>query len=151
MKDKACSKRLRYANLVLFILIILIATVLIIGSIYAMFRSSADNGIADNFTQTDIFSGIGMLRIPIGGKEPATVAIQVNFRYPADNIPFYEELASRVGDFRTIIRQYFSAFSKEDLLRFDENAMKAEILKQYNEILVLGKIESLIIPSFDYF
>ncbi|MCL2127730.1 MAG: flagellar basal body protein FliL, partial [Treponema sp.] len=90
-----------------------------------------------------VFSGIGTLRIPAAGQQAATVILSISFPYPADDLPFTEELASRIGEFRSIATGYFASLSREQIARLDENEAKSEILKRYNALLRLGKIETL--------
>jgi hypothetical protein len=112
-----------------------------------------------------VFTGIGRLRIPLAspgesggmgggtGRSPgpgdmsagaqAALVLSIAFPYPARDRAFTEELASRVGDFRRITREYFSARSPEELRGMDEKTMKAELLRAYNAVLRLGNIETL--------
>jgi flagellar basal body-associated protein FliL len=99
-----------------------------------------------------IFTGIGRLRIPLagGGSVPggsgisaATLILTIAFPYPPDDRPFSEELASKIGEFRAIAMDYFSALPAEKLANLDEGAAKIEILSRYNAGLRLGKIQAL--------
>ncbi|MCL1837213.1 MAG: flagellar basal body protein FliL [Treponema sp.] len=92
---------------------------------------------------TSVFSGLGTFRIPVAGESSATLVLSVSFPYPANDRPFTEELASRIGDFRTIATYYFTSLPAEKLVILDEDAAKTEILRQYNALLRLGKIETL--------
>ncbi|MCL2761662.1 MAG: flagellar basal body protein FliL [Treponema sp.] len=145
---------------VFMMVILALVAVLIVGSLYAVFRSpdaqplfriggagsndhSGQNHASDAAT---IFSGIGRLRIPVAGpsgQQAATVILSISFPYPAHDRPFTEELASRIGDFRSIASGYFASLPLAKLVNIDEAAAKAEILKQYNALLRLGKIEIL--------
>ncbi|MCL2600491.1 MAG: flagellar basal body protein FliL [Treponema sp.] len=91
----------------------------------------------------NMFSGIGRLRIPLEGQPPATVVLSLSFPYPADDLFFAEELASRIGDFRSIAEGYFSSLPRDELARLDETRAKNEILSRYNAMLRLGRIETL--------
>ena len=142
---------------VLIVLLIALAALLVAGSLYALFRPSNSEplfrigGSQAGATRTGMpaggeiamFSGIGMLRISAAGYPAATVVVSINFPYPAGDRPFAEELASHIGDFRSIATGYFSSLSSENITRLDEEAAKAEILKRYNALLRLGKIETL--------
>ena len=141
-------------------LILLLALVLIIGSLYAAFRpkdsgplfriggGEQGGGEAAPVRETNVFSGIGRLRIPLAGEPSATVIIAISFPYPADDRAFAEELASRIGDFRSIATEYFSVLSPEKTAALNEEAAKAEILGRYNALLRLGKIETLYFGDF---
>jgi flagellar basal body-associated protein FliL len=147
---------------VLIVILIALAALLVAGSLYALFSPSSSEplfrigGRQAGVTRTGMpaggeiamFSGIGMLRIPaagspVAGSPAATVVVSINFPYPAGDRPFAEELASHIGDFRSIATGYFSSLSAENITRLDEEAAKAEILRRYNALLRLGKIETL--------
>jgi flagellar basal body-associated protein FliL len=94
--------------------------------------------------ETAIFTGIGRLRIPVaapGGS--GTLVLSIAFPYSLRDRAFAEELASRVGDFRHIAAAYFSSLPAGDLRGPDEEKLKAELLRSYNGILRLGKIETI--------
>jgi flagellar basal body-associated protein FliL len=88
-----------------------------------------------------VFAGIGRLRIPLTGT--STMILSIAFPYPASDRAFTEELASKIGDFRALATDYFSALPAEKIVNLDEEAAKAEILKRYNASLRLGAIEAL--------
>ena len=148
-------------------LISVLVAVLIAGSVYAVVRPSDSAplfrvGTADGVERgrqeppnssrpavdaangaVGVFSGIGRLRIPAAGQPPATVILSISFPYPLSDRAFTEELASRIGEFRSIATGYFAALSTEKIKDLDEDAVKAEILERYNALLRLGKIETL--------
>ena len=93
--------------------------------------------------ETGMFSGIGRLRIPISGPRPATLILSISFPYPIHDRAFTEELASRIGEFRSIATLYFASLPLNRITNLDEDAAKAEILQQYNALLRLGRIENL--------
>jgi flagellar basal body-associated protein FliL len=138
--------------LVLTLIILLIA-----GTIYGLVRSrdaapliriggSIATGEASSpAASANIFTGIGRLRIPLrpsAAGSGGTLILSIAFPYPDDQ-PFIEELAAKIGDFRSIAAAYFSALPAEKLVNLDEAAAKIELLKRYNANLRLGKIETL--------
>ena len=155
---------------VIMALIIALVLVLITGSLYAVLRpdgsaplfriGTADGmaagtagrtggpgsgGPASSLADGDIavFSGIGRLRIPVAGQLPATVILSISFPYPPGDRAFAEELASRISEFRSIATGYFASLPLEKIINMDEDAVKAEILRRYNALLRLGRIETL--------
>jgi flagellar basal body-associated protein FliL len=110
-----------------------------------------DGAVKDNVYS--IFSGIGMLRIQNTGKsqdgqqpaasEPAVIIISISFPYNPEDRLFTEELASNIGKFRSIAVNYFSNLPRDSLAGLDEDKAKADIIKQYNALLRLGRIETL--------
>ncbi|MDR0622881.1 MAG: flagellar basal body-associated FliL family protein [Treponema sp.] len=152
---------------VLCFLALILAFCILAGTLYAAYRgpgsgplivfradktarpgTEGDNGTAAP-ERTGIFTGIGRLRIPVaggdgtGGAAKATLILSIAFPYPPGDRAFAEELASRVGDFRSIAVDYFSSRSAAELRNPDEDALKAELLRRYNAILMLGNIEAL--------
>jgi flagellar basal body-associated protein FliL len=88
-----------------------------------------------------VFSGIGRLRIPLSNS--STMLLSIAFPYSAGDIAFTEELAARIGDLKAAATDYFSSLPADKLINIDETAAKTEILRRYNNILRLGRIEAL--------
>jgi len=144
---------------VIVALILALALVLVVGSLYAAFRSPNSNplfrigggnsggeqgrGESASAGEVNVFSGIGRLRIPLAGEASATIIVAISFPYPADDRPFTEELASRIGDFRSIATDYFASLTPEKAASLNEDTAKADILKRYNALLRLGQITTL--------
>jgi len=163
------GKKLIIFYRIIVVLLLLIVALLIAGSLYALFRSRDsgplfriggtgqsggavrnDNAVViDGAGVNNVFSGIGTLRIQNTDKsrsassEPAVIIISISFPYKADDRPFTEELASNLGKFRSIATNYFANLPRDSLPRLDEEQAKAEILRQYNALLRLGRIETL--------
>jgi flagellar basal body-associated protein FliL len=158
---------------VIVALILGLLVILVAGSVFAFFRSPNSGplfriGGNDNINQggnrrntgdvsgndtVNIFSDIGRLRIPVAGwqseeQHAAVVILSINFPYPVNDGPFSEELASCTAEFRSIAVRYFSSLSPDKLINLDEGLAKAEILRQYNTLLRLGKIETLYFSDF---
>ncbi|MDR0315410.1 MAG: flagellar basal body protein FliL [Treponema sp.] len=149
---------------ILIAVILFFIVLLSIGSFYALVRgpdskplfriggpgnqdSPAVSGENDgNPGAISVFNGIGRLRIPVAGYPPAgtaTLILSIAFPYPVQDRPFTEELASHIGDFRTIATEYFSSQPVEKITNLDEEAAKTEILRRYNALLRLGRITAL--------
>ena len=141
---------------VMVLFALFLAGLIIAGTIYAFARSpgsgplfrtgnSASGGTARDSSAANggvnIFAGIGRLRIPLAGS--STLILSIAFPYPADDRAFTEELAAKIGDFRTMASDYFSSLPVEKLVNLDEEAAKTEILRRYNASLRLGKIQAL--------
>jgi len=142
--------------------VLVLAGVLAAGSLYALMRPSdsqplfylggqagghgtqgRDFGGRMGGDPTGVFSGIGRLRIPLAGQPPATVVLSLSFSYPANDLFFAEELATRVGEFRSIAVGYFASLPREEIVSLDEARARNEILARYNDLLHLGRIETL--------
>jgi len=149
---------------VIVVIMLLLVALIIAGSLYGVLRSrdsgplfriggkgggavqdgGADlrEGGRDGDNPYNIFSGIGTLRIQNADKT-AVIIISISFPYKAEDRPFTEELASNIGEFRSIATKYFTNLPKDKLTKLDEEQAKADILKQYNALLRLGRIETL--------
>jgi len=133
---------------------------LALGTIYAIVRPQgagpvfrlgkpAQTGSRETAAQsgeTRVFSGLGRLRIPL--VNASTLILSIAFPYPSDDAAFAEELAAKIGDFRDIAIGYFSALPAESVIRFDEDAVKRELLRLINENLRLGRISELYFSDF---
>jgi flagellar basal body-associated protein FliL len=140
---------------ILMALLLTLAAVLVLGSIYAMCRTPGtgplltiggkENAVAGDTplnSEVSDFLGIGRLRIPLSAAG-GTLILSITFPYHAQDSAFTEELASKTGSFRAIASEYFSTLPAGKTAALDEDAAKAEILKRYNALLRLGKIETL--------
>jgi len=149
---------------IIVVIMLLLVLLLIVGSLYAFIRSrdagplfrigGTDRGgqavkedIPDGGGAINVFSGIGKLRIQNNDKNEVII-VSISFPYKADDRPFTEELASHIGEFRSIATNYFANLPKDKLTRLDEEQVKADILKQYNALLRLGRIETLYFGDF---
>jgi len=91
--------------------------------------------------EMSVFSGMGRLRIPLANS--STLVLTIAFPYSALDTAFTEELAGKIGEFRVIASDYFSSLPAEKIIVLDEEAAKQEILRRYNAVLRLGRIEAL--------
>lgn len=151
---------------VMVLLALALGGILIAGTLYAFLRPSGSGplfriggpagndlaatgaaGGAAEGREASVFTGIGRLRISLAGgpsaSGPTTMILSIAFPYPPGDRAFTEELASKIGDFRTTATDYFSALPAEKLVNLDEETAKTEILRRYNADLRLGKIEAL--------
>jgi flagellar basal body-associated protein FliL len=88
-----------------------------------------------------VYSGLERLRIPLSNS--SILILSVSFPYSAKDTTFTEELAAKIGDFKSITTEYFSSLSIEGADQIDEETAKQEILKRFNTNLRLGRIDAL--------
>ena len=155
------SRKLLIVYRIIVALLLMLILLLLGGSLYAIFRSPGSgplfrlgrpaaagmapaSGGNTGGRAVSVFTGIGRLRIPVrSASGGATMLLSIAFPYPPGDRAFTEELASRIGNFRTIAVDYFSSLPPEKLGSLDEEAAKTEILRRYNGLLRLSKIETL--------
>ncbi len=129
---------------------VILAALIVIGTIFAFSRSQ-DASVKTEQTKepalflsggdTRVFSGLGRLRIPLSNS--SVMILSIAFPYLAVDTAFTEELAAKIGDFRTITTDYFSSLPPEKIINIDEDAAKKEILRRFNAGLRLGRIDAL--------
>jgi len=147
------GQTLSYIYRGLLIVLIFFGLVFIGGTIYAVFFQSTPtenrrSDIPQISGAEQIFTGIGRIRVSTVDPQPGMVIIFVLFEYNSEDRPFSEELALRVGEFRNIIREYVGSFSATELQQLSEETIKAELLRRFNQILRLGRIETLYFNDF---
>ena len=148
------TKLSRILYIALLSIVGVLIVILLIGTIFGLARSSDKPlfTLGSNATNTPIlsevqgddtrvFSGIGRLRIPLSNS--SILILSIAFPYNAGDIAFTEELAAKIGDFKVIANDYFSSLPPDRITVIDEEAAKTEILRRYNAILRLGRIEAL--------
>ena len=155
MKDLSLIPR------ILTIILVALALVIIWGTVYGILSHTrsmtappqpvpVEDGKAHNATKFPAhhFTGIGRVRISTADPQPALVMLYLTFVYNPEDKSFSEELAAKIQAFRTIITDYIGSFSANDLKNEDEEHIKSELLKRFNAILLLGRIESLYFSDF---
>jgi len=143
------------ASRILYVTLLFIAGALIIllitGTIAGLIRSRGAPPIlvfkknikAEQTKPEDIrvYSGLERLRIPLSNS--SILLLSVSFPYSAKDAAFTEELAAKIGDFKTMLVEYFSSLPEESIIQIDEETAKREILKHFNSNLRLGRIDAL--------
>jgi flagellar basal body-associated protein FliL len=133
----------------LAVVFVVLALVYLGGTAWALLGRKGEGGHEARTGGEDrVFTGIGRLRLATGDPLPATVVVSVAFLYAPEDRSFSEELASRVGDFRSLTAGYFKSFGAAELKLKDEDRIKADLLERYNAVLRLGKIGVLYFNDF---
>ncbi len=70
------------------------------------------------------------------------------FAYPESDKTFYEELSQKQKMEKSIIAEYFTQFTEEELLEKGEKKIKEELLEKLNQNFVLGQISSLYFTDY---
>lgn len=78
----------------------------------------------------------------------ATVVISPLLSYTLDDEDFYEELARKNSQLKSIFINYYSGHTKSELKSKGEARVKAELLSQLNQILVLNKIQDIYFNDY---
>jgi len=138
----------------LMVCLVTLGIIIIGGTIYGVFFNlsppddNRNEPVLQGSSQQQIFTGIGQIRIPTADPQPGMVILFVSFPYYPGDRAFSEELALRLGDLREIIRDYIGSFSVAELQRQDEEIIREELLRRFNGILRLGRIQTLFFSDF---
>jgi flagellar basal body-associated protein FliL len=124
----------------------LLALALIGGSLYALFRGPPEAAEAPPAGET-VYSG-GQIRAVTAGPAPATVVLSIAFPYPPGDREFSGELYSHIEDFQAQAVSYFASLSAPELRQAGESAVKEELLRRFNSLLRLGRIEKLYFSDY---
>lgn len=159
-------RKLLFLYRVLILTAILLVLVLIGGTIYGLSRrgavpsgkpgaapSGANTGAQTAAQRTapasvGYFTGIGRIRAESAGSPSATVILSIVFPYDPGDQAFSEELAGRLREFRELASDLVASRSAEQLGSLGEEGIKKELLRRYNALLRLGKIETLYFSDF---
>lgn len=106
---------------------------------------------SDKTGNTEVFTDLGTIRTATMDEPSIPVIIKPYFSYPADDTEYYEELCRKTRKMQLLITQYFSSFTKEQLLENGEQKAKQDILQLINDELVLGKIPALYFEQYIFF
>ncbi|MCL2233914.1 MAG: flagellar basal body protein FliL [Treponema sp.] len=150
------AQALSFAYRSLMVCLVTLGIIIIGGTVYGVFFNTAPARPAGNEQPPDLrgsgpeqtFTGIGRLRIPTADPQPGTVILFVSFMYYPGDRAFSEELTLRLGYLRTIIRDYIGSFTAAELQRLDEEHIRTELLRRFNGLLRLGRIETLFFSDF---
>jgi len=148
------EKSARIAYIALLSIVALLVVLLLTGTIIGLTRQDkteplikfegAPKKAKKTISSEDdirVFSGLGRLRIPLSNS--SILLLSIAFPYSASDSAFTEELAAKIGDFRTAASTYFSSLPAESIINIDEETAKSEILRMFNESLRLGRIDAL--------
>ena len=70
------------------------------------------------------------------------------FAYPQGDRTFYEELSQKQKMEKSIIAEYFTQFTEEELIEKGEKQIKQELLEKLNQNFVLGQISALYFTDY---
>jgi flagellar basal body-associated protein FliL len=109
-------------------------------------------GTADDDPARTAYTGLGQLRAVTKGAKKNTPGISVVISpwlsYSKGDNTFYEELDRKSRSIKAVITSYFSRHTERELLTRGEIAVKADLLREINSMLVLGKISAVYFNEY---
>lgn len=151
------SKTINKINRILFILLGIIVFVIILISLsHFLHKTNNTNKYRkiDNPTEIQknieysLFSDFGRLRTYTCDTQQIPVVILPFLSYKSENTFLYEELCQKQRKIKSIILQYFTQKTQEELFSLGEEKVKLEILTQINDELSMGNIESIFFEEY---
>ena len=82
-------------------------------------------------------------------KKKSTLIVSPWLEYKEDRT-FYEEMDRKHGQIKSIISEFFSARTMDELQAMGDETMKMELTGKINEILVMGKIDKILFNDFQF-
>ncbi|MDR1930659.1 MAG: flagellar basal body protein FliL [Treponema sp.] len=136
-------------------IVLALALVLAVGTAYGFIRRGPGPQRAETFPAENevsggenIFSGLGTLRVSSGGENPETVIVTIAFPYNGGDLPYAEELVSRIPDFKNEVAGYFGSLSAEELRAAEVEEINRTLLGRFNGLLRLGQIRELFFIDY---
>ncbi|NLK45704.1 MAG: hypothetical protein GX297_03515 [Treponema sp.] len=95
-----------------------------------------------------VYSDIGRLRAITSDIPPVSLVVTPFFTFPSTDEAFFEELVQKKRRLRSIILDYFTLHSKNELLTMGDTKVKQELIEKLNAELMLGKIDVLYFSEY---
>ncbi len=90
------------------------------------------------------------IQLKVGSdKKKSTLIVSPWLEYKEDRT-FYEEMDRKHNQIKSIISEFFSVRTMEELQMMNEATMKNELAGKINEILVMGKIDKILFNDFQF-
>lgn len=152
-------------NKILLGILIYLATIILITTIFALTQKKQNNNNSlfakdlqpnqleqiDNANILESFTGLGRIRIsthPDSKGKKVPLVVSPWFSYQKGDEQFFEELSKKSSIIKSIIVQYFSLYTEEELQSLSETEIKTEITAQINQHLILGQIENIYFSEY---
>lgn len=103
---------------------------------------------ADTSKDIAVYPDIGTLRAATADSTPVTVVLTIYFPYSAKDSAFQEELVKKNRAIRRSILEWFSTRTISEIDELGETRVKAALLTEINESLVLGQIDVLYFSDY---
>lgn len=159
----------RLPKILSIVLMVVVVAIVSTGILFIAFNRNAENQYRRNDpspqkvinrskrskSQVTTYNELGQMR-PItrapSDEEAGTVMVVTPwFSFPDGDTPLYEEISQKDRLIKSIIFEYFTSHTKQELLSTGEKRIKEELTDKINEQLVMGKITSLYFDEYQFF
>lgn len=158
-------------NFILTIVAASIAVLILFGTAVVLVTKSKENGAAyrhsDPTPQKVInrsqkknakvaaYNSIGEIRTVTKRADEdsngVTMVVIPWFSYPDGDTALYEELVQKTRQFQSIFMEYFSSYTRAELIQKGETVIKDELKDKINSELVLGEITDIYFSDYMFF
>ena len=151
------SKTINKINRILFILLgIIVFVIILISLFHFLYKTNNTNKYRkiDNPTEIQknieysLFSDFGRLRTYTCDNPQIPIVVLPFLSYKTENSFLYEELCQKQRKIKSIILQYFTQKTQEELFSLGEENIKTQILTLINNEVSMGKIESIYFEEY---
>jgi len=146
-------KILKWAALAIAAVIFVVTVVVITVSIMGRGTKTAGYPVSSPEYQAkqapQSYYNIGEIRGRTADVNPTTFLISVQLGYEQNNKAIQTELVARTPQLEDLIRSFFASKTSDQLSSDHDAELKQELLTDINNILISGKIESVVFPEFN--
>jgi len=165
------DERMNFLPKLLFIILLAVVGIIIIGTILNL--ATRDSAIGSNYRHmdpepqkvikksqkteqsVDAYTAMGQLRVTTKGEDENTpgslLVVSPWFTYASSDSALFEELQQKERQEKSLITNYFSRFTKAELIDRGEATIKTDILELINGQLVMGKIRAVYFDQYVFF
>ncbi len=113
--------------------------------------SSRPSEIPQSLKNQETFTLLGTLRTGTADDPSVPLVVEPWFYYDSTDIQFYQELQQKARKIRTVVTDYFPRYTKDELEKLGEQAIKEQLRNSINQILVLDTIDKLFFNDYTFF
>lgn len=99
---------------------------------------------------TSVYTDLGQLRAITADNPVVVIIVTPYFSYPANDKAFFEEIAQKKLQLKSVILNYFSVHEKAELIKMGEDKVKKELIQKINDELILGSITALYFEDYNF-
>lgn len=156
-------------NMILVAVIIFLAIIILATSIFVFVKRcslsggrkavvSGNSSVAPSISIDTSTKNIATATLSLGqsrillknanDEKPVLLVVSTYFEYDAKDFDFLEELLQKKSELKKVVETYFSQFSKDELHKKSDVAIKDDLVQKINENLTLNKITNLYFSEY---
>lgn len=165
------EEKMNFLPRVLFFILIAIVAIIVTGTVINLLTRDTALGSSyrhadpepqkvikkskNSQNSVDAYTAIGQLRVNTKGVEENSagplLVVSPWFTYPSSDTALFEELSQKERQEKSLMMNYFSRFTKDELLAKGETSVKEDLVNLINAQLVMGKIRAVYFDQYTFF